>query len=159
MWKFRSTRPSKDEQLRAARHRVEAMERAEAALGRVKDAAFWEATGNPEFARYLAERGAVWLLSFELHFLWGYFYAHSATEAFPTNGYDRIQILIVNWLVTRREYSLEDALSEVKALHRAFNRADPLHDAISEAGRLAYGQNDDLAMVNTVRWLMDRGEH
>jgi hypothetical protein len=78
------------------------------------------------------------LLYVERQFLWGLF--HEFVHEYPTsvNSYDRIKVLLIHWLVTTRERSLERARDEANAVEDLFNRDDKLFGIVSEYGKDAY---------------------
>lgn len=144
------------EKERASAHRELAMSKATSAIADLQDEMTDRALREQDFAAFVAEEGPDLILSFEMHYLWGFFSAHSATAYFPTGWADRTQMLLANWLVSMRGHTLKEAVHRSAAVRSAFNAANPVNDAISELGRRAYGRSNRSDLANTIVWLMGR---
>ncbi|HHY49473.1 MAG TPA: hypothetical protein GYA10_06970 [Alphaproteobacteria bacterium] len=149
---WKQSRQRSEELERAASHRRLAIDSARAVLREAHEAVFLKSARDPEFAESVADNLATTLLSVELHYLWGFFSAHSATEDFATHWVDRTQVLLMGWLVAERSYIPEHAKDETTAVRKHFNAATPAHDVISELGRRAYLSRDPEAFVRVVKW-------
>ena len=91
------------------------------------------------------------IFSIELQFLWGVFHeAVASGPAFPTNGYDRILLHIISYLMRERAMTLEQARGHALGVKSLFNEADSLFDAIEQRGRLAYQNGGDRHFVDIV---------
>ena len=72
-------------------------------------------------------------------FLWGVFYEIVVEgDKFPTNGYDRLMVLLIFHLMNEEGSSLGAARAYVKDLEKLFNEADYSFEHLTEAGRRAY---------------------
>ncbi|HZP09749.1 hypothetical protein [Methyloceanibacter sp.] len=78
------------------------------------------------------------LLYVERQFLWGLFHEFVHEYPTPVNSYDRIKVLLINWLMKTRERSLEQARDEANAVEDLFNRDDTLFGIVSQFGKDAY---------------------
>ena len=97
---------------------------------------------SPRVARFVSDGGANLLLSFEFQFLWGGLHEFVQTKPLPTNGYDRILLHLVDWLVNERGYGFEEARQHALDTQALFNRADPLFDLIAESGKAFFHTRD-----------------
>ena len=64
--------------------------------------------------------------SFELQFLWGFFFAHVQTYNAPTNGFDRIKLHLIDWVT-----QLEEAGIGFKSLQESI-------DTTTSSGKLVF---------------------
>ncbi|MDP3262451.1 MAG: hypothetical protein U1E06_07880 [Tabrizicola sp.] len=112
------------------------------ASGAMMAAIMAESIKSSDVARYVSAGGTSILLSFELQFLWGVFHEFVQTKPLPTNGYDRILLHTIDWLVNERGYGFEEARHRVLATQSLFNEADPLFDLIAQSGKAFYHQRD-----------------
>ncbi len=74
-------------------------------------------TQDPElaaFAEEVVEREM--LHSIEIQFLWGFFFMHVQEFALPTNGFDRIKLHLIDWLMTMRGLA-KRGLGHCRGLH------------------------------------------
>jgi len=101
-------------------------------------------TQNAEFAAFAEEavRRKVFL-SMEMQFLWGYFFMHVQEFDLPTNGYDRIKLHLIDWLMNERGYSFEGARDNANEIEDLYNSADPLFESISALGKEAFTKHSD----------------
>ncbi len=70
-------------------------------------------------------------------------------DSFPTSAFDRISLHLMDWLTQYRGYSLEAARTEIFALDKLYNEADPLFDAISNSGKKAYSSGGVIIILSS----------
>ena len=75
------------------------------------------------------------MLSIEMQLLWGVF--HEFVQEYPempTNGFERIQIHLMERLMRVHSYSLQDARDFVISVHNLYNENEGLFATTSELG-------------------------
>lgn len=112
-------------------------------------------TQNAELAAFAEEavRRKVFL-SMEMQFLWGYFFMHVQEFDLPTNGYDRIKLHLIDWLINERGYSFEGARDNANDIESLYNEADPVFESISALGKEAFAKHGDhyfFIMLDSIR--------
>lgn len=136
----------------AGRSRLHAIVSARDLLGRQRAAldGAWDTLGfrlTDEIMRWI-----------KVQFLWGVFYEVVADGPdFPTNGYDRLLLHVIDFLMKERGLTLEDARDTALRLQRMFNEADCLFDAIEQRGRLAYRHGSDQHFIEIALALHETG--
>ncbi|MCC8951113.1 hypothetical protein H8A97_40195 [Bradyrhizobium sp. Arg62] len=94
----------------------------------------------------------------ELQFLWGIFHEAIANgPTFPTNGYDRIVLCLIDFLINERGLDMPDAKATALQINKMFNEADCLFDSIEARGRSAYRTGSHRHFVDIVLALHDSG--
>ena len=94
------------------------------------------------------------IVSIEVQFLWGVYYELVADgPTLPTNGYDRIVLHIISYLMDEKRASLEQAREIALGVQGLFNEEDRLFDIIQQGGRRAYREGDDQVFIDVVRAL------
>jgi len=79
------------------------------------------------------------LLQIELPFLWGIFHeAVANSPSLPTNGYDRVTILVIAYLMKHRGMSLDKARAQALEADTRYQQAEPLFEVLQERGRRVY---------------------
>lgn len=94
-----------------------------------------ESVKNAEVAKLVSSGDISFLESVELQFLWGVHHEFVQTKPLPTNGYDRILVHLIDWLVNGRGQTFENARQRALATQRLFNEADPVFDMIANSGK------------------------
>ncbi|MBL8643488.1 MAG: hypothetical protein JNK21_06115 [Rhodospirillaceae bacterium] len=104
----------------------------------------FRSTQDAEFAAFAEEaiRRHVFL-SMEMQFLWGYFFMHVQEFDLPTNGFNRIKLHLIDWLMNERGYSFESARDNANEIEDLYNAADPLFESISALGKEAFAKHGD----------------
>jgi hypothetical protein len=135
------------------RDELEALAKESIELGRERAAAILEtqeaglafrSTQDSEFAEFAVDAVRRDLfMSMEMQFLWGYFFMHVQEFKLPTNGFDRIKLHLIDWLIHGRGYSFESARDNVNDIDGLYNAADPLFESISTLGKEAFTQHGD----------------
>lgn len=95
------------------------------------------------------------ILSIELQFLWGFFHEHVIRFDLPTNGFDRIKLHLLGYMIQTHQFSLARARNETNAIEQLFNADDVIFNAISKLGGKAYPDLGDMAFVAVVQALRD----
>jgi hypothetical protein len=110
---------------------------------------------NPELMSYLlramksdAPDEVIIYESFDLQFLWGFFFEHVQRYDLRTNGFDRIKIHLIDWLVNYRDYKFEDAISEANSIEDQYNEDGFNFLYVSEGGKRAYTEVEPSFLVN-----------
>ena len=138
----------------AAEHVSIARARAAALMDRVHGRFFAECFADIEMATFFGEEGDKLLISFELQFLWGFFHEVVAEVTLPTNGYDRIKLHLIDWLVSARGYEISAAVREANVIEGLFNEDEPIFGSISGLGRRSHTVPQEDALLIVVRALM-----
>lgn len=79
------------------------------------------------------------MLSIEMQFLWGVF--HELVQEYPhlpTNGFVRIKLHLIRYLMDARGYSFEHARDEANVIDGLYNEANEYFDTISSYGKDAF---------------------
>jgi len=112
-------------------------------------------TQDPELGELLEEvvRRNM-LLGMKMQFLWGFFFMHVQEFDLPTNGFDRIKLHLIDWLINEQGYGFEIARDNANDVEDQYNGADPVFDSISALGKEAYAKHGDhyfFVMLSSVR--------
>lgn len=103
------------------------------------------------------------IFSLELQFLWGIFYKVVANgPAFPTNGFDRLVMHIIYFLVAERRKTFDEARDLALSIQDLYNADDPVFEAIQGMGQVAYeraidGRGGDQYYATIVRSTLESG--
>ncbi|HEU0147963.1 MAG TPA: hypothetical protein VFR21_13955 [Bradyrhizobium sp.] len=92
----------------------------------------------------------------EVQFLWG-LYSEMVADGppLPTNGYDRVMLHMIGYLVAERRIPLSQARGEVSAVQDFYNEDNQLFGAIEKRGRQAYRDGSDQHFVDIV-WALHK---
>jgi hypothetical protein len=153
MWPFirNSRQISKADSDRAARYNAEGIRLSDQIMDRVKGCFFAECLIDPDLAKFAADGGRPLHLAFETQFLWGFFHEYVQSEDFPTGGYDRIKLHLMQRLMTFHGYDIKGAAAQANSVEDLFNRDDPLFRELSELGMRSFNQPVDDAMIIGMR--------
>ncbi|MBZ9860860.1 hypothetical protein [Mesorhizobium sp. CA12] len=78
------------------------------------------------------------LFRFEQQFLWGFFHEYVQTKNFPTNGFARISIHLIERFMTKHGFSFEKARIAALEMDAKYNKNDAAFMAIAEHGMAAF---------------------
>lgn len=94
--------------------------------------------GEPELAQILADAGEIPLRRIETMLVWGIFHEHVQKVPTPVNGYDRISVHLIHYLIHTRSSSFNDARDVALDMQDRFNADNPVFMGVSRLGMVAY---------------------
>lgn len=93
---------------------------------------------QPELAQDLVDAGEAVLRRIEIMLVWGVFHEHVQKVPTPVNGYDRISVQVIYYLVHTRNSSFSEARDAALDMQDLFNTDDKVFMDVSRLGMAAY---------------------